>query len=220
MAEIGPFTIYRLSTSLTPAFKALSVHAKALYPQVRLEWRPGPINNNGSIRYSVTQAAEFLGCSRETARKALADMQRKGFLRIKEIAKLGSSGMARGHCYEITEEVMPGASVPSRLFLEWKPDKEFEVRKARANNPAGRNGKSKTPTSEVGCPNIDGKFNDAIPNINRELKPNNARPKRRIPNLPVRSSLDSLKGNPPSNLNAACLSVASGFGLCGRAALM
>ena len=110
--------------------------------------------------------------------------------------------------------------MPSRLFLEWNPDKEFEVRKARANNPAGRNGKSKTPTYEAGCPNIDGKFNDAIPNINSELTPNNARPKRRNPNLPVRSSLGSLKGNVPSNLNAACLSVASGFGLCGRAALM
>ena len=36
---------------------------------------------------------------------------------------------------------MPGAKTPSFLFKDWNPEEEFEVVKARANNPKGYNGK-------------------------------------------------------------------------------
>ena len=94
MGYPGKLTLYRLEISQSPAFLALNIYAKALYPQLCLEWRPAPFNKNGNIRYSVSQAAKFLGCTEVTAGKALADLQRKGLIRVTEIARLAANGMA------------------------------------------------------------------------------------------------------------------------------
>jgi hypothetical protein len=128
----------------TPAWKALTIHAQALYPWIKLEWRGPRANNNGKIEMSVRQAADLLGCSRETAGRALHDLQRKGWLIVTEKASLGTEGAARGNKYEITEIPLPGEAMrPRNLFREWHPDRELPVADIRTNNPSGRNGKKK-----------------------------------------------------------------------------
>jgi hypothetical protein len=128
----------------SPAWRALSVHAMALYPWLKLEWRGPRANNNGRIQMSVRQAAELVGCSRETAARALHDLQRKGWLIVTEKATLGAEGAAKGNKYEITEIALPGDGArPRNLFHEWHPDREFPVADIRTNNPSGRNGKEK-----------------------------------------------------------------------------
>lgn len=217
MAQSNKFTKYTLDTSLSPAFRALSVYAKALYPQIKLEWRPVPYNNNGEIQFTVSQAADFLGCHKETARKALHDLQRKGFLQISEIANLGPIGKAKGHFYEITELALPNAKFPTEIYLGWNPNDEFKVVKAQTNNPKGHNGKKGIPTYLVGSPNLPRMLKGQNPNlsgkpITRKLKENHP-----IPNLRDRSPLDNRKekhyihGNKELTLRLFY----SGRGLCG-----
>ncbi|RPE66461.1 hypothetical protein EDD53_2164 [Pacificibacter maritimus] len=129
----------------TEAWRALSPVAQALYPWLKLEWRGPNANNNGKIRLSTRQAAEMIGVSRNTAAKAFHCLQAKGFLVVTEPGCLGSFGDAKGPAYELTEIALPYGSgnVGRQLYQAWKEGNEFPVRKARANNPVGSNGKTK-----------------------------------------------------------------------------
>lgn len=213
------FTKYNLYTCKSPAFIALSVYAKALYPKIKLEWRGANFNNNGSIRFSVRQAATFLGCCTTTANKAFHELRAKGFLVVTTGAKLGSDGLATGHCYELTEIPMPMVKNARYLFKSWIPESDFSVTKARANNPNGRNRKYTNPTISIGSPNQSDRLNPPYPNIAHELLSQSGGPKGSPPNLRGRSSLGTLKGNTfiNSETEEAMQTVALGKGLCGRA---
>lgn len=128
-----------------PAWRALSTTAQALYPWLRLEWKGPQANNNGQIRLSVRQAAERLGVTPNTATAAFHDLQAKGFVVVKEVAHLGTSGASKGHVYELTELELPHSEAHSgrRLYCEWRPGKDFEVVKAVVHNPHGRFRKAK-----------------------------------------------------------------------------
>lgn len=139
-----------LATMQTRAWRALTPYAQRLYPWLVLQWTGGHENNNGSIRLSVRQAAECLDCNSETARKALADLQRKGFLYVTQCAALGVTGEARGHKYELTELGRPIDPKPQRLYLEWKPGKDFAVTKAAVHNPTGKGGLRESRTQTYG----------------------------------------------------------------------
>lgn len=133
----------------TPAWRALSLAGKAVYPFVRLEWHGPKYNNNGKIRLSVRQAAEKAGIGINTAAKAFHDLQAKGFLHVKEMGALGVAGEARAPSFEITELQMAGSNDHGgrRLFEQWRKGSDFAVPKHHANNPNGRNG-NKTPSSK------------------------------------------------------------------------
>jgi hypothetical protein len=135
----------------TPAWRALSLAGKAVYPFVRLEWHGPNHNNNGKIRLSVRQAAECAGINMNTAARAFQDLQAKGFLIVTRMGCLGSDGEARGPSFEITEHPMPGADRQSarRLFAQWQKGQDFPVVKHNANNPKGVN-KSKNPSPKSG----------------------------------------------------------------------
>ena len=140
------FTMLFRNYMETPAWRALSSVAQALYPWLKLEWNGPKFNNNGKIRLSVRQAAERLGVSPNTAASAFHDLQAKGFIVVTEMPVLGLEGAARSTAYEITELALPhGAKADGRkLFKQWKEGRDFPVHKARANNPSGRNGRTKT----------------------------------------------------------------------------
>ena len=99
------FTKMFLTTMQSSAWRALSPYAQRLYPWLLHEWSGPKANNNGRISLSVRQAAEALGCNRETARRAFHDLQAKGFLVVTRCAALGTVGEACRHAYEITELV-------------------------------------------------------------------------------------------------------------------
>ena len=141
----GHFTQLFRATMETPAWRALSATAQALYPWVRLEWKGPKANNNSKISLSVRQAADRLGVTRDTANKAFQDLQAKGFLVITECGTLGSTGEAKAHLYEITELPLPHGRERNgrRLFEKWDGN-DFAVSKMRANNPRGLNGKTET----------------------------------------------------------------------------
>lgn len=129
----------------TPAWRALSPNAQALYPWFLLEWKGTDFNNNGKIRMSVRQAARALGVTPDTAARAIRDLQAKGFVAMKEPACLGIEGAGKSPAFELTDIPLPGSGKPEgrKAFNEWRPGQELSVPKVASNNPEGRNGRAK-----------------------------------------------------------------------------
>jgi len=126
----------------TPAWRALSPSAQALYPWLKLEWRGPRANNNGRIALSVRQAAERMGVGVNTAARAFHDLQAKGFLVVKRHAQLGVRGQATSPEFELTEIPLPGDRTrPRQLYADWREGGDFPVQKAAVHNPRGANGK-------------------------------------------------------------------------------
>lgn len=130
------------ATMQTEAWRALSPTAQALYPWFKFEWRGPNANNNGKISLSVRQAAECVGCNKNTAGKAIHDLQAKGFLFITGHARLGFDGEAKSPTFEVTEIAPVGQHEGRKLYRDWRPGKDFPVTKAPVQNPAGRAGKA------------------------------------------------------------------------------
>ncbi|WP_201455718.1 hypothetical protein [Tropicimonas marinistellae] len=133
----------------TPAWRALSTTAQAIYPWLKLEWKGPKANNNGKISMSVRQMGECVGCDKKTAGRAFHELQRKGYAVVKRTACLGIAGEARSHLIELTEIACPPNDRPRALFREWRPDAEFPVAEVRTNNPSGVNGKQ-NPVPKMG----------------------------------------------------------------------
>lgn len=131
------------TTMDTPAWRALSSAAQALYPWLKLEWHGPKFNNNGKLQLSVRQASEAMGVNKDTVGRAFVDLQRKGFVVITQEARLGVGGAARASSYELTEIALVGQVEGRKLYREWEPGKDFPVRRVMANNPQGVNGKTK-----------------------------------------------------------------------------
>lgn len=134
----GHFAALHRNTMNTPAWRALSPSAQALFPWLKLEWHGPGSNNNGKIVLSVRQAAELMGCSINTAARAFHDLQAKGFLVVKRQAQLGVKGQATAPEFELTDTAMPGEGArPRKLFDDWKTGADYPVQKAAIHNPRG-----------------------------------------------------------------------------------
>ena len=95
-----------------------------------------------------------MGVSINTAAKAFKDLERKGFIATTQVGALGVEGCARGPSYELTDLPMPGTPQkrPRCLYAKWSETKEFDVAKHPVNNPYGRAGHSRHPSSQQDKP--------------------------------------------------------------------
>lgn len=143
------YTTIQRALMKTPAWRALSTTAQALYPWLRLEWHGPNANNNGKLQFSVRQAAAAMGVATNTAAAAFHSLQAKGFLVMTEPAALGVEGYAKCPSYELTELPLPGGSGKGKqLYLLWSEGGDFSVERSPANNPTGRR-KKQRPVSET-----------------------------------------------------------------------
>jgi hypothetical protein len=142
----------------SPAWRALSPSAQALYVWVKLEWHGPKANNNGKLRLSTRQAADRMGCTAHTAGRAFLDLQAKGFIVATEIASLGVKGKGKSTAYEVTELPLPGlpGEHGRRLYLSWAEGRDFPVIKAPIGNRQRSPAKTKprvenqhTPVSKI-----------------------------------------------------------------------
>lgn len=142
----------------TPAWRALTSTAQALYPWVKMEWKGPQNNNNGRISLPVREAAQKMGCNMKTAARGFHDLQAKGFLILTEHGRMGVEGRGAPPTYEITELPPRGSdhSGAKRLYLHWQEGHDYAVRGHAAVNPTGRNGKltgeskNKIPSPNMG----------------------------------------------------------------------
>lgn len=136
----GKFAPLTLSVLDTPAWRALSSSAQALYPWLILEFKGSRFNNNGRIRLSVRQAAWKMGTSKDTAARAFIDLQLKGFIKVRKGASLGVFGMGKSPEYEIAAIPMPeNGNKPNNYFRNWAPGNDFSVFKHPVKNGNGKN---------------------------------------------------------------------------------
>ena len=148
----GHCTVLPRSLLAEPAWRALPTIAQALYPWLKLEWHGARYNNNGKLRLSVRQAAERMGVGINTAARAFQELQAKGFAVVTERACLGIEGMARAPSFELTEIPLPHSDRAEgrKLYRHWRPGHDFLVVKHATNNPEGRNGQRRNPSSKSG----------------------------------------------------------------------
>ena len=144
------FTKMIRNTMETPAWRALSPLAQALYPWIKLEWKGPAANNNGKISLAVREAATRMGRDKDAIGRAFHDLQAKGFLVLRQHGRMGIEGKGTPPAYEITELAMPGEQSGRKLYLLWRAEHEFPVRAHTSSNPKGRNGKSRALSPETG----------------------------------------------------------------------
>ena len=136
----GKYAPMPLSVMDTPAWRALSSAAQALYPWLVMEFKGEQFNNNGKIRLSVRQAALKMGVSKDTAARAFYDLQAKGFIKVKKGGSLGISGMGKCPEYEITGRTLPeNGRKANDDFKEWTEGKDFEIFRHAVKNHKGKN---------------------------------------------------------------------------------
>ena len=124
----------------TPAWRALSSVAQALYPWLVMEFNGEKYNNNGEIRLSVRQAAFKMGVSKDTAARAFYDLQAKGFIKVKKGGSLGISGMGKCPEYEITGlPLSENGRIANDHYKEWTEEKDFEIFRHPVKNDKGKN---------------------------------------------------------------------------------
>ncbi len=98
------------------AYRHLSCYGRALLIEFIYRHTGG---NNGSVIMSVREAADRLGDAINTALKALAELQDKGFIRL---AKAGSFNLKRRHATEWTLTMFAVGDIkPTKDFMNWKP---------------------------------------------------------------------------------------------------
>ncbi|MGP9804502.1 hypothetical protein [Paracoccus sp. NSM] len=157
-AKAEHFTKMIRNTMETPAWRALSTTAQALYPWLKMEWKGPQANNNGKISLPVREAAKALGVNLKTAGRAFHDLQAKGFIVLTSFGRMGTEGKGAPPTYELTELATPGGEghAGSKLYLHWQEGHDFPVRAHAPSNPTGRNGllsdesKNEIPSPKTG----------------------------------------------------------------------
>ncbi len=105
----------------SPAYRHLSCYGRALL--IEIIYRHNG-ENNGRVLMSVREAADRLGVAFNTALKALAELQDKGFIRL---AKAGSFTLKRRHATEWTLTMFTvGDNKPTKDFINWKPPEKTD----------------------------------------------------------------------------------------------
>lgn len=128
--KLPQFTPLLHQTTDCEAWLALTAYAKALYPFLKRRAGYGG-KSNGAVTCSVREAAAYLGTHKDTATKALQELQRKGFIVAVRIGCLGVNGEGKATTWRLTELGTPANPRPTKEFLAWSPDSEFPVAEGR-----------------------------------------------------------------------------------------
>ena len=134
------------NTMDTLAWLSLSPAAKAVYPLLK---RQAGAHRNGQFFLSVRDAADYLGVNKDTASKALWELQTRGFLVPTQIGSLGISGEGRATSWRLTELGTAAEPRPSKEYLQWQPGSDFLVQKGKAG---GHKKQNPVPSDRTSCP--------------------------------------------------------------------
>lgn len=128
--KLSSFVPMLFRTTRSPAWLALTVYAKALYPM--LKERAGVHGSkNGQFSLSVREAAEYLRCNKNTATKALHELQAKGFAVPKQIGALGANGLGNASVWRITDVGTPDRQTATCEFLQWQQGQDCPIQRGK-----------------------------------------------------------------------------------------
>ena len=103
-----------------PAYRLLSVYGRSLL----LEFRRAYIaRSDGKIVMSVRQAAKLLNCNKDTAAKALRELQEKGWISNTSKGSFSQKTDKTASLWRITNQPIGlGVDTPAtKDFMRWKP---------------------------------------------------------------------------------------------------
>lgn len=142
---VGGFTPMSWNVMETRAWRSLTPVARCIYVVLRtLAYRHG----NGGAGLAVRRAAEEVNVTKNTALKAMHELQARGFIVPVKIGCLGVSGEGKATVWRLTE-LSYNNEHPSREFADWKPGSDFEPAKGAA--PIRRKQKP-VPNVATACP--------------------------------------------------------------------
>lgn len=127
----GPFVRLDGYMLESEAWQSLAPAARAILIEVRRRYRG---NNNGRLPYSVREAASDCRINKDTAARALADLQDKGFL---ECATPGGFTRKIRHATEwrlSDERCDATGALPSKAFMRWRPAPPEAAQKCRSRS--------------------------------------------------------------------------------------
>ncbi len=109
-----------------PAYLHLSTGARALLIEFRRKFNG---SNNGDIAMSVREAARLLGCHKDTAVKALREVEEKGWIRPMEKGSFHMKSEAGGRKFRAAttwrltnHPISLGVDTPAtKEYIKWRP---------------------------------------------------------------------------------------------------
>jgi hypothetical protein len=110
--------IYRNFMDL-PAWTTLNSHATRLLIELLGRYRPQEPNQ---FEISDRTASKLIGCARNTARKALEQLEDRGWIKVISIGKIKGPRAARASVYALTHYPLSVCEPALKSYLKWKPE--------------------------------------------------------------------------------------------------
>lgn len=136
----------------TPAYRLMSVYGRALLVEIRRLYNG---SNNGKIGMSVRQAADRLNCNKDTAAKALHELEAKGWIRLATKGSFDWKARTATTWRLTNQPIGLGVDIPAtKEYASWRPDeKQNTVPRRRTNGPTSSHRSEKHgPTSSDQTP--------------------------------------------------------------------
>ncbi len=111
----GKFVSLPHSLLYSAAWRGLSTDARAIWLEIMGRFNG---NNNGQISLSCREAGEFCKISKNTAGKALKELQEKGFISIEQYSSF-TCKMKRATRWRLTHMTCEGKA-PTGEWRDWK----------------------------------------------------------------------------------------------------
>jgi hypothetical protein len=101
-----------------PAWTSLSLAARAILVEILLEYRPG---NNGRLSWPCRRAAGAIGVGKDTASRALKELELKAWLTVERVALFGRRPTPAEYALTMYVNDLTGEPA-SKAFEHWTPD--------------------------------------------------------------------------------------------------
>ena len=141
-----------------PAWRMMSAHGRCLVLELRRKYNT---RNNGEIVMSVREAAELLHCNKDTAHRALREVQAKGWAIPTQMGHFDQKTNKTATTWRITNQPIGlGLDTPeTKEYARWQPEpkKQNAVPKFRTACPTdgdrcGKNGPKISDRTPPNCP--------------------------------------------------------------------
>ena len=134
--RLPPFVALFRHTVKSPAWKALSVGARATFIALKTNYNS---NAQNAVFLSARDAAKEFDVNKDTAGKWLRELEHYGFIAMVQGAHLGTAGTGKAALYRLTDCAYAGKP-PTYDFQSWDgilydPKKQNPVRKNRTPCP-------------------------------------------------------------------------------------
>jgi hypothetical protein len=162
----GTFALIPETVMRSPAYTATSLAGRALLLEIAVLFRG---SNNGCLGLSARQAAERLGCSKDTAARAFRELEAHGLIEATRRGKFTTKTAPLASEWRLTWRLCNLSNhLPSNAFLRWKPNAETPS-EMKTTGPTGGTARSdirdsKAPARASRSGHADGLAGLGLPN--------------------------------------------------------